>query len=73
MVSTNLPGTFNEIDLSYHLHLVNSKIYDLPEDPKRDENRSKEDYDKAVKTFFEVKGLKHTDDFSEDENSSFFG
>ena len=38
-----------------------------PDYPKKLDFPSTEDYNKAVKNFFEVKGFKHIDNFSEDE------
>jgi len=53
-------------DSSKHLHLSREQA----DYPKNTDYLSKEDYDEAIKKFFKVKGLKHSDDFSDNEKKT---
>lgn len=43
---------------------------DYPDFPARTSDMSKEDFDEVVKKWYELKGLKHIDEFNEDEKKS---
>ena len=65
---SEMPDSSNGV--SKHLHVERLLRTDYPDYPKRTDDMSKEDYVEAVKDYFKLKGLKHFQDFSEDEKKA---